>query len=174
MILIMVDDFSEIYAKVVSSTDYVQFKEKHKGYVLAHGFVQLNKKFEVEKPWQLGFYSKENDNLAIFETNPVKHLSFDEAFKDGGTIDELKFDPKTFKSTKDVLEIAKINLNEKHKGELVMNVIMILQSINSKPVYNMTFITQTFSMITMHVDALSGDIIKETKSSILDLKKQEV
>jgi hypothetical protein len=167
----MVTNFSQVYDKLVNSDAYKTFLKKNKGYYLAHGFVQLDNKYKAAKDWQIGFYSVEKDNLAVFDTNPPKHLSFDEAFKEGGIISELKFDPKTFLSTTEVLEKGKTILMEKYKGELVMNVIVILQVIGEKPVYNFTFITQAFSMITIHINAISGEIIKEVKSSVLDLKK---
>lgn len=168
----MIEDFAKIYEKLVDSDAYKQFQRDHEGYYLAHGFVQLDNKYEAAKDWQLGFYSIEKDNLAVFETNTPKLLSFDEAFKDGGTISELKFDKDKFVTTQFALEYGKNLLAEKYKGELVMNVIVILQVIGEQPTYNLTFITQAFSMITIHVDALSGEIKKEVKNSVLDLKKQ--
>ena len=169
----MVEDFKEIHEKLVKSDAYSKFQEENKGYYLAHGFVQLDSKYNAAKDWQVGFYSKENDNLAVFETNPPEFASFDEAFKEGGVISELKYDSEKFLRTTECLEKAKNLLTEKYIGEITMSVILILQVINNNPTYNLTFITQAFSMITIHVNALSGEITKEVKNSVLDLKKED-
>lgn len=168
----MVTDFLIHYKNLLESEEYNLFRTEHPGYYLAHGFVQLNKNYDEEKDWQIGLYSPEKDNLAVFNTNPIKHLSFDEAFKKEGIIQEL-VTGDDFLSTSECLEKAKELLIEKYKGELVMNVIVILQMIAEKAVYNFTFITQAFSMITIHVDVTSGEIIKEVKNSVLDLKKED-
>lgn len=169
----MVKDFAEIHEKLVKSDAYNKFQEENKEYYLAHGFVQLDRKYNATKDWQVGFYSKKNDNLAIFETNPPKFASFDDAFKDGGVISELKYDSEKFLTTNECLNKAKNLLEEKYKGEIIMNIIVILQTIDKNPAYNLTFITQAFSMITIHVNAISGEIIKEVKNSVLDLKKKD-
>jgi len=169
----MVEDFKEIHEKLVKSDAYNKFQKENKGYYLAHGFVQLDSKYNASKDWQVGFYSKDNDNLAIFETKPPEFASFDDAFKEGGIINELKYDSEKFLSTNECLDKAKKILEEKYKGEITMNVILILQVINNNPTYNLTFITQAFSMITIHVNALTGEITKEVKNSVLDLKKKD-
>jgi hypothetical protein len=169
----MVEDFKEIHEKLVKSDAFSSFQEENKGYYLAHGFVQLGSKDGAAKDWQVGLYSPKKDNLAVFDTNPPEFLSFDEAFKEGGIINELKYDPKTFLTTADCLAKAKTVLKEKYKGEITMSTIVILQMINKLPTYNFTFITQAFSMISIHVNALSGEITKEVKNSVLDLKKPE-
>ena len=109
----MVEDFKEIHEKLVKSDAFSSFQEENKGYYLAHGFVQLDSKDGVAKDWQVGLYSPKKDNLAVFETNPPEFISFDEAFKEGGIINELKYDSKIFLSTNNCLEKAKNILKEK-------------------------------------------------------------
>ncbi len=167
----MLKDFKEQYEELEKTKEFTEFKQTNPNYYLAHGFAQLNNKFEPTKDWQIGYYSKENDHLAIFDMNDLKEPQFDEAFKDGGVIDELKVEEEQI-SVHQALEKSKSLLEEKYLGELIMNVLVIFQTINNEPTYNLTFITQTFAMITLHISAKTGDVVKEIKNSVLDLKKQ--
>lgn len=168
----MTKEFQEVLEQVRNSEEYKKFSKVYNDYYLAHGFIQLDKEFNQAKEWQIGFYSLTNDNLAVFETSPIKQLPLEEAFKDGGTISELK-DSKKFISTKEAIEKVKIILDEKHSHEIPNSFLLILQTINNIPIYNITAITSAFSMISTHINAITGEIVKENKSSVLDLSKKK-
>lgn len=168
----MVREFADALTEVLDSKEYETFSKDYPSYHLAHGFIQLDKNFNQTKEWQIGFYSKNNDNLAVFETNPLKQNEFEEAFKDGGHIDELQ-NPLNFISTDEAIKKVKEILNEKHSHEIPNSFLVILQVIKGIPVYNITAITIAFSMISIHIDANTGEIAKENKASVMDLKKKE-
>ncbi len=166
----MVREFADAISEILDSSMYEKFLQEHPGYHLAHGFTQLDQNFVQTKNWQVGFYSPKQDHLGVFNTDPLELLPFEDAFKDGGTIAELK-DPLSFISTDEAMKIIKALLQEKHSHEISNSFLVILQVIEGVPVYNITAITMAFSMISTHINALTGDIIKENKSSVLDLKK---
>ncbi|MCA9477829.1 MAG: hypothetical protein KC535_01645 [Nanoarchaeota archaeon] len=168
----MVVELNEALKEVLQSKEYESFSKEHQGYYLAHGFIQLEGDFSGKKSWQIGFYSPENDNLGVFETQPVKFQPLQDAFKDGGTISQLQ-DPKDFIPTETAISKIKKLLEEKHSHEVPHSGLIIVQVINDIPVYNITIITAAFSMITTHINALTGELVKENKSSVLDLKKNE-
>ncbi|MCF7799157.1 hypothetical protein K9M74_04600 [Candidatus Woesearchaeota archaeon] len=163
-------EFTTIYDEIISSDTYKKFKEKQPDYNLAHGFLQLNGNFLPSDAWQVGFYSEKNDNLAVFETNPIKLKGIEEAFKDGGTIDTLMM---PIIPTNQALDVLKTILAEKYPQEQVNSIILIVQSIGGQAMYNITVVSATFSMIIMRLDAKSGEIISHDKRSILDLKQED-
>lgn len=171
-LVIYMKDFGEVYNELIDSDVYEKFYKEHTDYKLAHGFIQLNGKFEEDKPWQLGFYSETKDNLAVFSTKPLAFVSFEEAFKQEGKIAELDYNDK-FTKTHEVVDIVKSELKKNHPSEILLNLIVILQTVDKLPIYNITAVTQSFAMINFRIDALTGSVIKEKKQSIMDLKKND-
>ena len=169
----MAEQFLDIYNEVVDSDEFKKFIKEHPSYYLAHGFIQIDKNKNVTKDWQLGFYSKENDNLALFVTKPkIKFTGFEDAFKEEGIIDELKFD-ETNVDLKKVEEVVGGLLATKYSEENPTSYIIILQSKDGKSIYNITTVTESFAMITIQVDAGDGKILSHVKRSILSLKKDD-
>jgi hypothetical protein len=169
----MAEQFLNVYKTVVESDEFKKFIEKHPSYYLAHGFLQFDKNKKVTKDWQLGFYSKENDNLALFITKPkIKFTGFEDAFKEEGIIEKLEFDDKSV-DVEHVEEIIGGLLATKYSEENPTSYILIIQSKDGKALYNITTITESFAMITIQVDANSGKIISHVKRSILSLKKDD-
>lgn len=163
-------DFSETVKLVTKSQDYTTFKNDHPSYELVHGFLQLNSDFTVKANWQLGYYSKDKDDLGTFDTNPVKFSGFEEAFKKGGTIDSLG-DYTKFLQTSKIIEKLDTHMKSTYSNEVANTYLIILQVIGGISVYNITIVTASFSMITIRFDALSGKIISDEKRSVLDLRK---
>lgn len=163
-------EFKEAYDEIIASKDYKTFAKKQPTYYLAHGFIQLDENFKPSTDWQIGFYSKEQDNLAVFTTNPPTLKGIEEAFKDGGVIDQLTL--STIPATEAIRNVQTI-LKENYENEQATSSIVIVQSIDKQAIYNITVITKTFSMIICKINATNAQIIEHKKQSILDLKKDE-
>jgi hypothetical protein len=161
-------EFSEIYELVIQDEAYKIFSKQHSDYYLAHGFIQLDHTYAPSTPWQIGFYSKTNDNIAVFDTNPVTLKGIEEAFKDGGIIDELTL--PIIPTTQAITTVQELLAND-YPNEQVTSTILIVQSVAEQAIYNITVITKTFSMIITRIDATSGELISHNKRSVLDLKK---
>ena len=168
----MVKQFSDVFKEIIDSEDYKKFFDENPSYYLAHGFIQLNSRFETTKHWQVGFYSADKDNLALFQTNPVKFVGFEDAFKDGGMIDKLAFD-ETFVDMDKVNEVVGGLLATEYSAESPTSFIVVLQSVLGKELYNVTVVTASFSMLLIKVDALTGKIVSHKKESLLSLKKDD-
>jgi hypothetical protein len=167
----MVDNFRDVYARLQDTVAYTTFKKEKPEYVLAHGFLQLDANAKVSKPWHVGFYSPKQDDLAIF-TSPDFGLSFDKAFKDGGTIAPLQW-MESFKTTEEVFAVVREQLKNAHPQELPFTYLFILQTIDAQPRYNVTVVTQSFKMLNFLIDPLTATVVKETAQSVMDLKASE-
>lgn len=167
----MVREFSEALKEVQDSDKYKNFAKKHDEYYLAHGFCQLDKNGEFAKKWQIGFYSPKQDNIASFTTDPVTFQGTEEAFKKEGSIDKLDMSA-LISSTSAFEEIQKL-LGEEYKSEVVNNFIVILQTIEGVPTYNVTAVSLQFNMINIRLDASTGEVLKHAKNSIMELKKED-
>lgn len=168
----MVIEVKKQIKQILESEEYKRFHENYPDYYLAHCFVQLNKDGNEDKQWQFGFYSPEKDNLCTFVIEPaIKRGEFEEAFKEGGIISRLHHD-KIIESTEALEKVNKI-ISSEYKGELINNYILIIQVAEETPIYNITAISASFSMITVKVNANTGEVLEHKKRSILDLKKDE-
>ena len=167
----MVREFSEALKEVQESDKYKQFAEHHTDYYLAHGFTQLDKNGEHAKSWSIGFYSPDKDNIVSFTTSPLTKLPAEEAFKKDGTIDKLEEEGVI--TTEKAFEVLEKTIHGEYPQEVVNNYIFILQVIDKKATFNVTAVTLQFNMITVRIDALTGEVIAHKKRSILDLKKED-
>lgn len=166
-ILYMID-FKTVWQDLQEKDSFQTFCKERGDYYLAHGFLQLTPQGTPSKPWQIGLYSPEKDDLALF-TAPDFQLHHDKAFKDGGIIQQLTFSD-SFLSTESVYERIQTFLSQEYSHEAVQTTLLILQVIDQTPVYNCTVVTQSFKMITLHFDVFSGEILHKNISSVLDLK----
>lgn len=165
----MVDEFTQVVELLESSEVFKTFEKENKGYYLAHGFIQLNKDFSEKSAWQVGYYSKDKDNLAVFETKPLKLLPFEQAFKKDGTITNLKLDDLI--PLEKILKKLSLHLQTKYSSYIPNSHMLIVQVINEIPVFNITSITTSFHMINIRMDAKTGEIILDELKSILDLRQ---
>ncbi len=169
----MTKQFLEIYEQVTTSDEFKKFTEEHPTYYLAHGFIQLDKNKNISKEWQIGFYSKDHDNLALFQTQPeIKFVGFEDAFKDETIIDKLDVEKIKIDVNK-AEELIGGLLATDYSEENPTSYIIILQSEAGKPLYNITVVTASFAMITIQVSAEEGKILSHVKRSILSLKKDD-
>ena len=53
-----------------------------------------------------------------------------------------------------------------------MKTIVILQTLE-KQLYNITFVTQTFGTLNIHVDSNNGEILEDQFTSLMDIAKIE-
>jgi len=71
-------------------------------------------------------------------------------------------------SLNDAVQTAQALQKQKYPGDMVSKKIMVLQTLNNIPTYNMTLITMTFKMINIRVDAATGNVLEEKMQPIMD------
>lgn len=147
------------------------FKDLKDHYYLAHAFTVLEKNGQA--PWQIGYYSKETDKLIVFTAqDPVQKGNEEEAFKKEGHVQKL--DEGQIKVTlEDALHIAKEFQKKINSAEIITKTIVILQMLENIPTWNITLITNLFSMINVRVSAFDKTLLKTDVSNVLNLGKRE-
>lgn len=159
-------DFLGSMSKLLDAKVYKDWRKDHADSFLAHGVY-----FEgPEAPWQIGFYNPKQDTLTVFEV--------------GETID-CKPDEEVFHSDNEIemLDAASIKLNlvqateiaqqclVKHK-DIATKRIYVLQMFQGIPVYNITFLTQTYKTFNLKIDAGTGEVKEEHLHNLLDMIQQ--
>ncbi|MFW6014406.1 MAG: hypothetical protein ACOCQG_04495 [Candidatus Nanoarchaeia archaeon] len=152
--------------KVENSVAYNEWMKSNTDYYLVHVFLMS------EKPVQVGYYSKEHDKIVTFNigAGEVSRNEPEESFKEGGEIENLDISNVMIDIEDARTECEKLR-KEKYSQEVVDKEMIILQTLDGEPTYNITLITKAFNFINIKMKAQDKTIKEEKKSSILDLKK---
>ncbi|MFC1649062.1 PepSY domain-containing protein [Nanoarchaeota archaeon] len=156
-------DIKEAIKKLESSGIFKKFKEKNSGYYLVHAFTMV---IGDQQDWQIGYYGKTSDKVVVFDVGrKITQAPEQEVLKQKKTINKLLIS-KVKLDAKAALKLAE-KANTAH--ETVTKRILILQNLENKQVYNITLVTTNFNIITVRVNAENGQVLKETKQSIMSL-----
>jgi hypothetical protein len=151
---------------------FLDWKKENADSYLAHIFRMLD---EVNKDiWQFGYYNKDDTiTTFILESGNVKEVPEQEIFKNEKKKLE-KLDIENIKvSFDDAVDKANNLQQEKYKQHPIMKTIAILQKLKDGQVFNITFVTQTFGTLNIHVDSTTGNINKDFFTSLMDIAKVE-
>ena len=154
--------------KLKASSVFKKFTKEHPDFYLVHAFKMLEEK---ESDWQIGYYSKKKDKMVVFDVGKKIILSPEsEVFNKEGSVEGIDM-AKVRVSSEKALETAERHIKKKYVGEQVTRRIVILQKIE-RLMWNLTFVTAAFNIINLKIDADSGKIFHDERTSILQLGKQ--
>ena len=153
-------EIKDIVTRLESSSEFEEWAKENKASYLVHVFKMMD---ELNKYiWQVGYYNRNNTiTTFIIEKDDVKIVPEEKIFKPGKEkikrldVSKVKIDLEK------ALEIADKLQKTEYKGNDPLKIIVILQNIESKTLYNITYITQTFNTLNMRVDAGNKKILKK-------------
>jgi len=154
-------DLHEALGKLTASLQFKDWHTKNPDCYLAHGFVMLD---EANKDqWQIGFYDPQTTKIKTFIVGKeIEQMQEQEILKQGDVlkleISDVKINPE------DAMKKAEECFN-KHK-QILLKKFFIVQKIDGKTVYNVTYFTQAFNTVNIKVDAGSGEIVEETEQKL--------
>ena len=163
--------FKDAYASLEKSKEFSAWKKKNKNCFAAHALVMREGTKDSE--WQIGFYNPKIDKEVVFSLlNPVKVSEEMDIFKKPGTkVEQLDIKKINIEFDKAV-EIAEKVLADDYAPEKQNRTIIILQNLEKKQLWNITFITNSFNMINIRIDADKGIVLKKNISSLYSLGKR--
>ena len=164
----MVLSFKKSLDILIKSKEFKKWKETSKDSYLANGFIMLNSDYKEKLDnleWQIDFYSPNKDLMTSFFIRD-KNISSKEGQKilkeKDVVIEELKLD-----KIKISLEDALAKIEKKYPKDAPNKVIIILQFIKV-PVWNISFLTSSFNLLNVNIDAEKGNIIKESMKPLFE------
>lgn len=129
--------------------------------------------FPKSNQWQLDFYEPNKDRVVSFVYGADSPLKEEEIFKKSkDKIPELVLDVIKVDLEKAIDNVEKIK-KAKHPGETATKKLFILQVLEGKSVWNITYISSAFNILNIKIDAQSGDVLSESFSSVLSFKDKE-
>jgi len=161
-------EIKEIIENLEKTKEFKDYKKENEFSFLTHIFHMDDPANKDD--FQVGYYNKDDTiTTFIISKDQVKVMPEAEIFKKPDAkikkldLDEVKISiEQSDKISKDILE-------KKYKQETPSKRILILQNIEEGLIYNITFITQTSSMINIKIDAKTGEVIHESITPLSSL-----
>ena len=159
--------FHSAFAAVQKSQEYKKFRASNKKAILFSAFFILNPEFETETQ-QVDYLMPNMKKITTFFVTQEGKVNMKQ--------DELQLKKKEAKQ----LEIEKIKdldfVIQELKKDITSKptkIIAILQHHDSKQIWNITCILQSFKILTLHFDCFSGKILLKEERNIFDFIKVE-
>ena len=160
----------ELLKKLEASEKFKEWKNKNPGFYLSSCFSMLAKnKSGQPQVWQFHYYNKAKDKIVTFDcTKSIKIEPASKVFKKK----ESKVEPLQIDKVKiDFAQaVKKVYSLEKYKDNDFVQEIIILQQIK-EPIWNISLITGTYSILNLKFSAVSGNIQHESFESLLNFKR---
>lgn len=167
-------DIKNIVSDLEKTKEFSEWKENNNGTYLVHLFKMLDKANVDE--WQIGYYDKNNRKITTFvyneETKAITLNPEAEVFKEDEThIEKLDLDKVSLNLLSAMHKAEKLK-EDKYSTHPTDKAFLILQKLNIGIVWNFTFITKTFHVLNMKINAENGHILEDKLSSIMEFKGQ--
>lgn len=159
--------FREAFRRLVGSEIFREWRGAHPHNYLAHGFFMDGE--GVVREWQIGFYDKDTDRITTFSVaDDIMHNPPSELFKKEAAVRELVLEHVASDSD-EALDTAHAHRKEKYRGHDPTKTMILLQHLPIGQVWNISFITSTFAICNVKVDAKSGEVLSSSCESLLGL-----
>lgn len=159
-------DIKQSVKELEENDRFQAWKEECKEAYLSHCMQTLNEDHAL----YIGYYNPKNDKITTFLISPsaLSKESTEDVFKEPGkTVEKLDID-KVEINSKEATEYAKVIAKEKYPRDLPSKNILILQTINNKQMFNITFLTLAMSTINIKIDAKTKELISHKKTSLME------
>ena len=154
----------EEYKRLINSEKFKSWRNKNKDSYLSSVF--FLKDNERSSGLQFDYYLPKKKRMTTFIVdNNIKVTKDQKIFTTSDKIDEI--DLKDIKFSFD--NVVKLVM-PKYRDKRFVKEIIIVQSLNSKLLWNVSLVTSDFNLINIKIDAVNGKIIEETSSSLLQFK----
>ncbi len=158
-------DAVAVIRKTESSPEFVGWKKANPDAYLTSAFSMFSD--EKEMAWLISYYSGKKETITTFSGESSKE---EEAFKKEKGIPELRLEEVKV-GEEAALKAAKEVLAGDY-GEKSQSVVMVLQNIDEKALWNITFMTEAFKVVNVRVSASSGKVLSHNASAISDFMQK--
>lgn len=152
-------EFEQALAKLTASTLFKEWHSQHNAYFLAHAFKMIG-----DEDWQIG-WCHDNKIVTFVVSDMITKTDEQEALTEEKIekleLQNLKIDEK------EALAVADAKFA---KQEPVLKQFYIIQTAKGKTIYNVTYFTQSYNTYNIHIDAETGDVLRENKQRLLDFR----
>jgi len=163
-------NFSQTLEAIEKSQEFKDFEKQHKDAYLCAGFFVLD--FEQNTNQQQLDYSLKDRKIFTFVLSE-NEIAVNEAETIEGKKQKLPELSKEIKiDVEDLKEVVEKRIEEEGIHTKINKIIAILQKHEDKQIWNLTCMTEGFGILQVHIDAISGEILKFEKRSLFDFVKK--
>lgn len=162
-------------------------------FVMAKDIERLEGNGSNANEWLLSYYDKDDDTFTTFSSLGGQRAAKEQAFKKGKTLPELKTGSVKVEVW-DGIRAAEEVRSKKYRGEGASSIIAILQPLSGEeifnitgssgsgkakkiagpiPVWNLTYITASYNIINVKIDAETGKVLSDTMSGVMDFMQKD-
>lgn len=167
----------QIIANLQQNELFQQWSLQHPEAFLSHLFCPLNDQLLSINNWELGYFDPANEKITVFvplttdEQNNFEIKPEDDVFKQEASIIEA-LNLKNVKISLELLfPLIKEQLKLRFPKEQIGNGFLILQTLNQKTLYNVTFITTSIQFINLKINTETGLLESHQAIELVDKKK---
>jgi len=161
-------NFKPLLKEIEQSESFKQFKEQHPDAELVAGFFILDFKDERE---ECTIDYKAGEKVFTFTLSNEGLFSV----KEEEILDKTKLlnklDPNITIDAVDLKAKVTQALTENEVAGKLEKIIAVLQEIQGKTIWNLTCMVEGMKIILIHIDAITGEIIKCEKRSLFDFAR---
>ncbi|HIH25109.1 TPA: hypothetical protein HA251_08810 [Candidatus Woesearchaeota archaeon] len=176
MALTLKTDVHETIERVEASDAFIAFNAENPHHYLVHAFATVRSLDPAVPlpPLELGYYGKEHDMITVFTSEPVAARPPEEVFKEEGSIAGLDL-LALRQGFADALRIVERTRSSQYPAHAAMQGFCILQQnrVYSTPVWNITLVLNTLSMLNMKIDAVTGEVLSRELQNIMSLSAEQ-
>ncbi|MCX8193902.1 MAG: hypothetical protein N3G19_00875 [Candidatus Pacearchaeota archaeon] len=156
--------FQDSLKKLKASKEFKKFKNKFKNSFLFSAFFILGPSLEIETQQFDYFLTKKK--AATFTVNDkieLKTDNFNPKDKVTALDENIEIDIDKLK------EIIKKEITKRNLIDFDINkIIMILQKIDGKQLWNITCMLSSLKLLKLHVDCFNGKVLKNEEANVFD------
>jgi len=168
----------QILANLQQNELFQRWSLQHPEAFLSHLFCPLNDQLLSISNWELGFFDPSSEKITVFlpikdsPTNDFEIKPEDDVFKQESSIVEA-LNLNNVKITLELLfPLIKEQLKTRFPKEQIGNGFLILQTLNQKTLYNVTFITTSIQFINLKINAQDGILESHQAIELVDKKQK--
>jgi hypothetical protein len=153
--------FREALKLLENSKEYKNWRAKNPKAYLSYAFFVVE---EGSDNWKIGYYHKKEDKFSSFSIGEkIKIESEDKIFRDEKKKKPIeKLDLKQLNhDLSDAVTIAVNTQQEEYATEAPKKIIAILQTLNKKQIWNITFLTQSFNTLNFKIKSENLRIVEK-------------
>ena len=159
------EDLIKSIKNLENSKEFKDYKNKNKNSYLTSAFLMT----DIDN-WQIDYYNPTTRKLTSFLIrDKIKVKPESQALQeDNKTINELVINKIKIDYNKAIKIVDKFN-KDKYPKEIPNKKIIVLQNLeNYNHVWNITYITNSFKTLNVKINAVNGEIVSESLSSLIN------
>ncbi|MFH1638016.1 MAG: hypothetical protein ABIB71_06330 [Candidatus Woesearchaeota archaeon] len=164
-------DIKQELERLIGCKEFEEYKKENPGSYLASAFITAHPGKIEEAELEISFYSPKTEKITGFlMKESISRKKEDTVFqKEKAVVQELKMeDMKT--TLEDAAETLESMRADRYPGDIPSKLIIVLQVIEDKAVWNMTILTNTLKVWNLRIDAGTLEVLKDKMESILSFK----